>query len=542
MISCELPNNPKNITNVNDGNDQPVGSGTTPGYRSQAMNVLTAGPSATQCFYITGTYSGTGDATFHKAIRDLWVFNCTTGAWTQLTSPPGPSTFPEYETTLMVYDSFRNQLLLQTYTHIYAYSIDGAVWTDVTPVGGLPWGSSLNSYGAYVPPPYADLFIVANGNISNGDPTFGLRGLTQSGSLPVTNNAVVNVSSSPTQGATITVSPPDINGQSTAAAPFSRTYAPTPTTTGTLTAPATFAGNPFSDWSGPCDSASGLVCNFTATGNRSYLAVYSASQPTYTLIIDSPGSLSVTMAVSPADNASTSSCSTPCTLTYNSAQSVVVTAPLTNGVASYTLWNAGCTSFSGAACTVTMTGNKTVTATYRSGSTYQASSDFSNVKGQRNWSYCYTLSCTDMTWNGGQWVGPQPFTIIAGGGIMHPGAAQQSVRRWTAPLTQNIRIAGSAFDASGICPGSDGVGITIRKNSTILINFALAHGNTTGQQFNLTTNVIAGDTVDFILDSGPNGNNTCDTSSFDAIIGPAATTRVFFATGNKLGVGLTVHQ
>lgn len=163
LVHCELPANPKNIpvfTDINNCSDTPTGSGTTPGWRLQAMNVLVPGPSRSRAFYITGTFA-TNCSSGPAIVRDLWVFNAETGAWTQLASPPAMSYTP-----LMVYDSTRNQLLLQNDDKMYAYPLFGQnTWYDVTPTGGLGF-ATFNSYGAYAES--GELFLVQDGNVTNG--------------------------------------------------------------------------------------------------------------------------------------------------------------------------------------------------------------------------------------------------------------------------------------------------------------------------------------------------------------------------------------
>lgn len=193
LISCQLPSNPKNIPFFNDNNntsDQPTGAGTTPGIRVQAMNVITEGPDPERCFYVVGAtvvHSGVAK------VRDLWVLNCVTKAWTQLAAPPGPMS----HTPLMVYDKTRNQLLLQNNNKIYAYPLFGRnVWEDVTPAGGII-KNTINSYGAYIA--NARLFTIQDGNevsfngtdwADNGSPAAGLRAFSMGSSAVLATSTI----------------------------------------------------------------------------------------------------------------------------------------------------------------------------------------------------------------------------------------------------------------------------------------------------------------------------------------------------------------
>jgi hypothetical protein len=85
---------------------------------------------------------------------------------------------------------------------------------------------------------------------------------------------------------------------------------------------------------------------------------------TYTLTVDSANPASgVTIGVSPVDLSGTANGSTSFTRTYDAGASVTLTAPATSGSNTFSSWT-GCTSTSGATCTVMLSGNMTVTANY----------------------------------------------------------------------------------------------------------------------------------------------------------------------------------
>ena len=63
-----------------------------------------------------------------------------------------------------------------------------------------------------------------------------------------------------------------------------------------------------------------------------------------------------------------------------------------------------------------------------------------------------------------------------------------------------------------------GVTVSIRKGSTVLWQQAIANGNTTGFNYNVTTTVTAGQAIDFQINRGADGNNSCDSTGFDPTI------------------------
>ncbi len=101
---------------------------------------------------------------------------------------------------------------------------------------------------------------------------------------------------------------------------------------------------------------------------------------TYVLTVNSTNpATGVAVAVSPADNNGATGGTTSFTRTYNSGSSVTLTAPATSGGNTFASWT-GCTSVSAAVCTVSLTGNTTVTANYTTPApvTYTLSIDSTN--------------------------------------------------------------------------------------------------------------------------------------------------------------------
>jgi hypothetical protein len=144
---------------------------------------------------------------------------------------------------------------------------------------------------------------------------------------------------------------------------------------------------------------------------------------------------------------------------------------------------------------------------------YQASVDFAGTQGVRGWFYQNsdgTLMTFDSATN--RWKGPETYLEIwADGG--HPGMVLDSVRRWVAPQSGSIRVTGQAYDQLSDCGG--GVIVYIRKNGTTLWQQAIANGNAIGFPFDVSTTVVAGDAIDFVVNKGPDGNWDCDWTGFD---------------------------
>lgn len=133
-----------------------------------------------------------------------------------------------------------------------------------------------------------------------------------------------------------------------------------PGTNITLTAPLTIPGTAiFSGWSG-CNAISGVSgvnCTVNMTLTKSVTANYT---PAYNLSVNSSGVSGVSISSSPATYAGTTNYTKS---TIPSGTTIILTAPPTAGTATFSGWS-GCSSSSGANCTVKMTSMKSVTARY----------------------------------------------------------------------------------------------------------------------------------------------------------------------------------
>jgi YD repeat-containing protein len=147
-----------------------------------------------------------------------------------------------------------------------------------------------------------------------------------------------------------------------------------------------------------------------------------------------------------------------------------------------------------------------------SAETYRASTDFSNVQGQRNW-YYLDSNGAQMTFDPANnwWRGAETYNVIWANGE-HPGNAADAVRQWRSPGSGSVRITGSAADANTVC--GDGVIVTIRKGTQVLWQQTVNNGDTTGFSYDITTAVASGDQINFVVNKrGENTGATARTST-----------------------------
>jgi hypothetical protein len=167
------------------------------------------------------------------------------------------------------------------------------------------------------------------------------------------------VSSNPTSGASITISPNDNNSQGNGLTQATRTY--NNNTAVILTAAATATGNNFSNWSG-CDTTSGTTCNVNMSANKTVIAVYVTPTRTLTVASSNPAS-GVPVTFSQNDINGNGKGSSKLTRVFTNDTVVTVTAPSAVGGNKFGGWN-GCDSSVGVSCEANMKASKTVTALY----------------------------------------------------------------------------------------------------------------------------------------------------------------------------------
>ena len=132
----------------------------------------------------------------------------------------------------------------------------------------------------------------------------------------------------------------------------------------TLTAPDSVGSANFSSWSG-CTSTSGVDCMVSMTTDKTVTATYTTPN-TYSLNVNATSAASIAITSNPSTYAGTTNYSKT---GIDSGTSMTLTAPNTVGSANFSSWS-GCTSTSGVDCMVSMTTDKTVTATYTTPNTY----------------------------------------------------------------------------------------------------------------------------------------------------------------------------
>jgi hypothetical protein len=109
-----------------------------------------------------------------------------------------------------------------------------------------------------------------------------------------------------------------------------------------------------------------LAIALTACGGGGSSTAAPPPPTTYTLTVNTVDpATGVGITVSPADNSGAGSGSSSLTRTYNSGTAVTVTAPATTGSHNFSAWS-GCTTANTVTCSVTISANIIITATYTS--------------------------------------------------------------------------------------------------------------------------------------------------------------------------------
>src|SRR5260370_34263847 len=111
------------------------------------------------------------------------------------------------------------------------------------------------------------------------------------------------------------------------------------------------------------------------------------------------------------------------------------------------------------------------------------------------------------------WQGSETYSVLWSSGG-HPGNAVDAVRQWRAPTAGTIHITGNASDGDPRC--GDGVIVSIKKGTQALWQHTIDNGNTTGFSYDLTTNVAAGNQINFVINA--RSTTSCDSTNFDPTI------------------------
>lgn len=167
--------------------------------------------------------------------------------------------------------------------------------------------------------------------------------------LPIiTSSYSLNVSKTGSGSGSITSNPAGINCGTSCSANFS-------SGSNVALTPAAVSGSIFAGWSG-CNSVSGMTCNVTMNATKSVTATFNIQTTTYPLTITKSGSGTVT------SNPTGINCGETCSTSFNSGQSVTLTAsPAANYY--FSGWSDGSCS-GNPTCTFTMNAAKTINATF----------------------------------------------------------------------------------------------------------------------------------------------------------------------------------
>ncbi len=179
------------------------------------------------------------------------------------------------------------------------------------------------------------------------------------------------------------------------------------------------------------------------------------SPTTYALTVNSTNPASgVAVIVSPSDNTGSSSGTTSFSRTYNSGASVTLAAPATAGTNTFASWS-GCTSATGATCTVTMSSNTTVTANYSTAPPVP---------------YTLTVNSTNPTSGVAIGVSPADNNSASSGSTSFTRAYNNGTSvTLTAPATSGT----NTFSSWTGCTSATGVtcNVTMSANATVTANY-----------------------------------------------------------------------
>ncbi|SDE19972.1 Fibronectin type III domain-containing protein [Paenibacillus sp. UNCCL117] len=158
--------------------------------------------------------------------------------------------------------------------------------------------------------------------------------------------------------------------------------------------------------------------------------------------------------------------------------------------------------------------------TYNVDDPSSASAGFSSTQGANNWSYLEWdgIAFTPMTWDAAnyRWKGTSTYNLVFALG--HHPDVKDSARKWTASAPGTVRITGNV--RKGDTSFGDGVRVKIMKNQTQLWPSSGWHligfNDGVGYNVDLTTNVIAGDGIYFIVNK--NVTTYADSTAWDPVI------------------------
>jgi hypothetical protein len=152
---------------------------------------------------------------------------------------------------------------------------------------------------------------------------------------------------------------------------------------------------------------------------------------------------------------------------------------------------------------------------------WQASTDYSNTQGYRNWRYMtyvpstagnpgtYELMVYGLNYYGfDSWHYEPLYGDYIVGGFMHPSGLE-TARVWESPVAGTVRVTGTA--AKWDPNGGDGVYVTIWKNGSLLWDATIAFDDLVGHGYDLTVDVRPGDWLIFRV-------NRINDQNYDSIL------------------------
>lgn len=322
---------------------------------------------------------------------------------------------------------------------------------------------------------------------------------------PVVSGSILTVTLAGTGTGTVSSSPSGIACLPTCTASYDTG------TSVTLTA-VPGSGSTFAGWSGAC-SGTAVSCIVAMNGDRTVTAQFAAAPATSVLTVVKMGGGSGTVTSNPGGI----NCGNTCSASFSNGSSVMLTATATGG-ASFAGWGGACSGTG--ACTVTMNGNQTVTATFNAPIVMNTLSlNFAGTGGGRVTSQPAGIDCTadcSAGFPAGTGVtltaspsGGSTFAGWSGSGCSGTGSctvtmnANQSVTAtFTAPpatntLTVNRTGTGAASGTVTSQPAGINCGATCSANFTA------------GSQVILTATASGGATFTGWSGGGCSGTATC---------------------------------
>jgi hypothetical protein len=252
---------------------------------------------------------------------------------------------------------------------------------------------------------------------------------------PITYN--LYVSSTPSTGVSITVSPADNNSNGNGETEFTRIY--NTGTTVTLTAPAEHDGKNFSQWLIDEEPNENQTITITMNSNHTVRAVYDTT--TYTLSVQSFPDTGINITVNPADIDNNGNGATDFTRTYNPGTSVTLTAPAAHNGKNFSRWTVDGNDYNDNTIQVTMQDNQTAVVCYETPEPPEI-----GIRGTK----------LNLGYIVGSGVQPgETFTVFnSGGGTLNWTVSTDESGLELEPTSgQNCGVVRLNFNAAGLSPG-----------------------------------------------------------------------------------------